>query len=79
MGHNPTREEAMRRAMTPQQSKAITAPIDLDALRDEKRIIRLSRRIRHLPIALECARAKVRQIEDEARELGMFDLLERRA
>ncbi len=75
MGHNPTREQAVRRAMMPQQSKARTGPMGLDQITDERRIIRLSRRIRYLPTQIETARAKVRQLEAEARELGMHDLL----
>lgn len=79
MGHNPTREEAVRRAMTPQFISPKTAPMSLEVLRDEQRLIRMSRRIRYLPTQIETARAKVRQLEAEARELGMLDLLERRA
>lgn len=78
MGHNPTREEAMRRAMTPKPASKVRA-MTSEELRDERRLIHLGYRIRRLPDQLETARAKLARLEAEARELGMHDLLERRA
>lgn len=39
----------------------------------------LDYRVRRLPAQLDCARARVRQLEAEARRYGFTDLLEKRA
>lgn len=47
--------------------------------REELELRSLENRIRYLPHAIRAARLKMAALEQEARDLGMFDLLEERA
>lgn len=48
---------------------------DARMIRKEKELAHLSYRLKVLPDQLERARARVRQLENEARRYGMYDLL----
>lgn len=48
---------------------------DARTIRQEKELAHLSYRLKVLPDQLERARARVRQLENEARRYGMYDLL----
>jgi hypothetical protein len=56
-------------------SKAKTRPMPLSILNDQERWKHMSGRIKKLPKQLKAAREWVAQLEQEARDLGMDDLL----
>jgi uncharacterized protein YgbK (DUF1537 family) len=71
-----TRESARLKAE--QEHKPFT-PLcearDARLIRKDKELAHLSYRLRVLPEQLDRARARVRQLESEARRYGMFDLI----
>jgi len=72
MGHNPTRTDLRKRLenLPPKRSPERRQELELRSLEN---------RIRYLPHAIRSARQKMAALEQEARDLGMFDLLEDRA
>lgn len=71
-----TRESARQKA---EQDHKPFVPLcearDARMIRKEKELAHLSYRLKALPDQLERARARVRQLENEARRYGMFDLI----